>query len=118
MNISLENFLKLTEGQDITLAAPVSKGITYPFLYVNELSTVELEFWIDKGVLSQMVRTSEDLPLYLKMSSGYKLLGYVSMSYSTLLSLVYLKPRVIKLKESKMHEYDVLKDMLDHYLLL
>lgn len=118
MDASLESFLRLTEGQTTSLAAPTSKEIVYPFLYVTRLSTVELEFWINRKILFRAPQTDEDISLYLKTNSGYKLLGYLCMSYDTLLSLIYLKQQTIMLKISKTQEYDVFSTMFEHYLLL
>lgn len=115
---SLESFLRATEQTKGGLSTPATKSISYPFIYITKLSNVELAHLKENGVLADRQDAEDMLPLYLRMDTGgYKLLGYVTLCFNTIIQLECLRAQDIFLKANATTEGCLTQDLLYDLLL-
>lgn len=99
---SLTSFLRMTEHSSGGLEAPTTKGITYPFVYVEKLSNVELTYLRKNKVLTDLQQDENSVPFYLKLDTGgYKFLGYMSMTFEAVVQTQCLRRQSVFLKANK-----------------
>lgn len=114
---NLDLFIQSTEGTQAGLTT--SKGVgsmSYPFLYLTEITDVEIAHLVEANVLTQESLGAEYMPLYLK-SSAYRLLGYVNLCFSTVIQLNYLREHKVFLKASKESEMCITESLFESLLL-
>lgn len=116
MRIELDSFLNNTENSNVSLSPKEEHGLQYPFVYLTEITNVEIAHLIDAGVLHKEALTQESLQLFLK-TDGYRLLGYIELTFETVLHLNYLREHNIWFKASKGSEMSITQDLFDSILL-
>lgn len=115
MGIDLDSFMSSTETGQAKLVPSSRQGMQYPFLYMNEITNVEIKHLIESGILCH--ESLEDgLPLFLK-HDGYRLLGYVKLNFDTILHLNYLREHEVFIKASKDSEMSVTGELFENILL-
>lgn len=117
MDNELDSFLKTTEHTACSITPTVSKALSYPFLYITKLTTVELEYLVERHAIERSKISDEHIALYLKTESGgYRLLGYSKLSFTTIIKLNQLRNQDIMLKVNKETEQAV-STLIDSLLL-
>lgn len=113
----LDDFLNKTEGiNNGGITSPVSKTIKYPFLYITQITDVELKYLA--GSVIKFNADEDCLPLYLKTEAGgYRFLGYLAACFSSVIQMQYLKQHKIYLKVSKTEEKELTGELFDSLLL-
>lgn len=118
MDEQLSTFLHSTED---TIAginqATRSKGMQYPFIYVTSFTEVELAYLADRNYVHSNKLQETSFPLYLKLEKGYKLLGYIELTWSTLIHICYMCFHEIYIKTDKEHTSELTGTLLDSLLL-
>lgn len=115
---NLDAFLNKTERTDGGIAPSVNKSIKYPFLYITEITDVELKYLAGSTIKFSADGDEELLPLYLKTDNGgYRFLGYLEVCFSSVIQVQYLKQHRIYLKISKTVEKEVTGELFDSLLL-
>ena len=118
MNDALQSFLQTTESTSSGIMTRLSKTLEYPFLYVTKLTTVELEYLVGVKVIARTKLSTDSLPLYLKTETGgYKLLGYISLTFDIIIKMNQLRSQHIMLKTDKETETTV-NSIIDSLLLV
>lgn len=113
---SLDTFLKSTESTTGGIVKAVSRTITYPFLYVREITDVELRYLVGKVIMQ--TQEEDCIPLYLKSdSSGYRMLGYVRVCFDSIIRMQYLRHHAVFMKVSKESEKELTGELFDSLLL-
>lgn len=116
---SIEAFLNKTESQsDGGVTVQPRYTIEYPYLYVNNFTIPEVSHLKSSGVI-HFERESEDDVLFLCPIGNGKLqiLGYVTLSIRTLVTINALTEHTIMLKRSKTSEINVVDGIVDMLLL-
>lgn len=92
---------------NLTSSAGSSGKITYPFLFIDSVSEVEMKY------LQKQLPVG-DVPLMVKVGKGYALIKNTTMSLKTIKHLSRFKDRDIWVKESKevVHPIERILDML------
>lgn len=116
MSVDLDSFIHATEGEKVQLSPKESKGLQYPFLYVTEITDVEVRHLVDSGILQREPLSSEYLQLFLK-NDGYRLLGYVALNFSTVLHLNYLREHDVQLKANRDSKMSITHELFEDLLL-
>ena len=118
MNEQLDMFLKSTEDSlgGINQAAN-SKGIQYPFVYIESITDVELRYLADNEYLLNNKSQEDYLPLYLNLEKGYRLLGYIELTWSAIIHISYLQFHKTYIKTDKDHVSELTGELFDSLLL-
>lgn len=112
----LDAFLSSTEESKGGIVKKVNRTIEYPFLYITDITDVELKY-LAGSVITQS-KENNAISLYLKTESGgYRLLGHVDLCFSSIISLQHLKYHPIFMKISKESEKELTGELLDSLLL-
>ena len=101
--------LNLVEDQTTGLTEVKTQKITYPFLYVEDVSTTEMEYL--KNILPK-----GDVPLYVMVDSSFGFICNTELSLTVIKRLSQFKEREIYLKQSK-KDISTTKDLLPLMLL-
>lgn len=101
--------LNLFEDQTTGLTEVKTQKITYPFLYVEDVSTTEMEYL--KNILPK-----GDIPLYVMVDSSFGFICNTELSLTVIKRLSQFKEREIYLKQSK-KDISTTKDLLPLMLL-
>ncbi len=114
---NLDAFLNSTENSVGGIIKSVNRTIEYPFLYIKRITDVELKYLIGK-VIQQQKTGDDSMALYLKTESGgYRLLGFITVCFDSILRLQYLRHHEVFLKISKESEKELTGELFDSLLL-
>lgn len=112
----LESFMNTTEGTTGGIVRAVNKSIEYPFLYLTNITDVELSYLA--GSVIKFENGEDHLPLYLRTESGgYRMLGYVHLCFDSIIRIQYLKYHPLFLKVSKDCVKELTGELFDSLLL-
>lgn len=118
INDELQQFLHTTESNTSGIStASQTKTIQYPFVFIKGITNVELSYLADHKYLSRSKTSEDSLPLYLKANKSYKLLGYIELTFGTIVHLSYLTTRELYIKPDKDHTGCVTSELLSSLLL-
>lgn len=113
---NLDSFLKTTEGSSGGIVKAVNRSIEYPFLYITEITDVELRYLAGKILLQS--QEEDCMPLYLKNENGgYRMLGYFRVCFDSVIRMQYLRFHKIFMKISKESEKELTGELFDSLLL-
>lgn len=118
MDEQLSSFLKSTETSMAGInQAAHSKGMQYPFVYVEAITDVELTYLAENKYIVNNKLREDFLPFYLKLEKGYRLLGYIELTWSTILHICYLAFHPTYIKTDKEHSSELTGALFDSLLL-
>lgn len=118
MDEQLAAFLKSTEEPSIGInQTPNSRGMQYPFLFIDAFTKVELTYLAEHGYIQSNRIQDSYFPLYIKVDKGYRLLGYVELNWSTLVHICYLNFHPVYIKTSKENTQELTGELFDTLLL-
>lgn len=112
----LNLFLSATESGSGGIVKTVNKAIEYPFLYITQITDVELAHLV--GSTIKRDKEENHLALYLKTESGgYRMLGYLEVCFDSIIRMQHLKYHPIFLKVAKNSEKELTGELFDSLLL-
>ncbi len=112
----LDDFLRSTEETKVGIGSSVKKSIEYPFMYLTEITDVEIAHLVEAGILLREPTDSSCMQLFLKMD-GYRLLGYVRLCFDTVIHINYLREHEVMLKASKDSQMSLAGELMENLLL-
>lgn len=113
---NLDAFLKSTESSTGGIVKAVNRTIEYPFLYITEITDVELRYLA--GTIILQSKEDDCIPLYLRNENGgYRMLGYIQVCFSSIIRLQYLRHHKMFMKVSKEVEKELTGELFDSLLL-
>lgn len=116
MCVELDKFLESTENSNVLLSPREEHGLQYPFVYLTEITNVEIAHLIDANILHKEGTSQASLQLFLK-TDGYRLLGYIDLTFETIVHLNYLRAHNVWFKANKGSEMSITQDLFDSILL-
>lgn len=114
---SLQRFLDLETTTAEISPSVLALQIEYPFIYITKVVSVELRYWLRKGILHQVSTTEDDVPLYLKSGDSFGLIGYITLCSNTFIVMNTLMERDIRFKANKDSDESIQESILDRLLL-
>lgn len=116
MSNELDAFLKSTESGQAGIAPPAARTLQYPFLYMTEITDVEISYLVGSGTLIQEALDDTYIQLFLR-GGGYRLLGFIKLNFDSIMHLNYLREHEIMIKVDKDTETSVTANLIDSLLL-
>lgn len=111
----LEDFLREIENDPVEKPFIAQQQITYPFLYVNRISQVELKTFKASGLLHFENLSADDIPFMLeKETGGFIHIGWITLCFESFIQLrqLYARPYQIKKSKTEIISLESLADML------
>lgn len=99
--MELEQFLNSTSNSTSITSSIVPGKLTYPFIYLDSATTVEIKYWTANKVITSMQQKDTDIQVMVLCGKGYKLLGYSELCFTNLIKFNILKEHNIVIKYSK-----------------
>lgn len=112
----LDSFIRSTENTTGGIVKATNRAIEYPFLYMTEITDVELRYLAGQTILQS--KEDDCVGLYLKNSNGgYRMLGYIQVCFTSIIRLQYLRHHKLFMKISKECEKELTGELFDSLLL-